>query len=348
MSVGMKSYVRELVARLPAAAPDFAFIAVANAELPGSMERVRIPDNVAANASLGEQFGLPRIMQRTGAGLAHFMSVYAPRRSLLPYVYTIHDLIHRRFPHYFSWKIPPYYALVVGPAARRARAVITDAQATIADLRDFLGVRPERARAVPLGAAEKFTLTHEERAERAQRARARIALSKPFFLYAGNHRPHKNLATLARAWQRVQEPCELVITEAGSLGFAPDRFAKANGRIVLPGHVEEEDLLDLYAACSGVVQPSLYEGYGLSVLEGMNAGAPVVVAQTPALLEVAGDAALTFPPLDAEALARHLTVLLRDSDLAQALREKGHERAAHYSWNETARRTADVYREVLA
>ena len=347
MSAGMKAYVREVVARLPRVAPDLEFAVVSNddgvlSSVNGtSSTAVALGESAAANASWGEQSALPRLMRATGAALAHFMSVYAPIRSRLPYVYTIHDLIHKRYPRYFSWKIPVYYAFVVGPVARRARAVLTDAAPTIHDLTRYLGVMPERVRVVPLGVSERFA------AGDARRARERWQLERPFFLYAGNHRPHKNLATLAAAWHAMEEPCDLVITEDGPLGFASNSFEKSNGKIVAAGRISTRELADLYAACTGVVQPSLYEGFGLSVLEAMSAGAPVVIAQTPVLLEVAGGAALSFPPRDQAALGRALTVLLRDPSTVASLRERGQRRAADFNWDETARKTAAAYREFL-
>lgn len=326
MSVGMKTYVRELVARLPKAAGDLEFAII---------------DEGFRNVSWGEQVALPRRARSTGAALAHFMSVYAPRWPGMPYVYTIHDLIHRRFPRSFSWKIPPYYALVAGPVARGARAVLTDAYATIEDLERYLRVNPDRVRVVPLGVGDAFGLGD------AQRARARWNLVRPYFLYAGNHRPHKNLAVLATAWRNLEEPCDLVITEDGPLDFDPGQRAKPNGRLLATGHVELRELADLYAGCAAAVQPSLYEGFGLSVLEAMRAGAPVVVARTPALLEVAGDAAPSFEPQDSTALAQLMRAMLRDPATASAWRQKGFERAAGYSWDQTARMTAHVYRECL-
>jgi len=347
MSVGMKTYVRELVARLPRAAPDLTFVVVTNddavaASAAGGCTVLRLGERAAANVSWGEQTRLPRLMRQ--ADFAHYLSVYAPRWSPLPYAYTIHDLIHRRYPGYFSWKIPPYYALVAGPVARGARVVITDARSTSDDLRSYLRVAADRVQVIPLGVSEAFALDDADRASRAGAARAAFGIERPFILYAGNHRPHKNLETLAAAWSALAEPCDLVVTEDGPLSFALDRFVKSNGRIVLTGHIGVDQLVDLYAACAATAQPSLYEGFGLSVLEAMSAGAPVVVAQTSALLEVADDAALSFPATDAGALRACLTRMLGDTTLANDLRARGRARAARYSWDRTAKLTAQVYR----
>jgi glycosyltransferase involved in cell wall biosynthesis len=348
MSVGMQTYVRELVARLPAAAPDLHFVVVSNAELDvAGAEMVRMSDRAAANVSLGEYVKLPRLLQRD-ADLVHLMSLYSPLRVRAPHVQTIHDLIHRRFPEYFSWKIPLYYRWVTGPVARSARAVITDARATIADLSAFLDVAPENVRVVPLGVRREFFLDDEQRAGTATRARERFALQRPFVLYAGNARRHKNLETLFAAWSKLEIECDLCITSTESLGFDADRYASPRGRIVRLGHVEESDLVSLYAGAAAVVQPSLYEGFGLSVVEAMAAGAPVIIARTPALVEVAGDAALSFAPTDHVGLTQALAAALNGRQPIAALVAAGRRRAANFTWERAAQMTAGVYREALA
>ena len=348
MSVGMRTYVRELVARLPRAAPDLTFIAVSNVQLAGTgLEVVRIDESTTANASLGEQILFPALLRGRG-DLIHYMSVYAPRYSPLPYVYTIHDLIHRRFPEYHSWKIPPYYRFVARPVAHNARAVITDARATIPDLARYLGLNERSVRVVPLGVSEKFFVDEVTRAQRAARARERFGLRAPFVLYAGNRRKHKNLETLFDAWSRLARPCDLILTEDGPFAFDSDRYVSRHGRMISLGHVDEDLLVSLYAGCAAAVQPSSYEGFGLSVLEGMAAGAPVIVARTPALLEVAGDASLVFQHDSAAALAEQLDAALAGGPAIDTLRSRGRSRAAEFTWDRTARMTAAVYREAVA
>lgn len=350
MSVGMEAYVRELAARLPAQAPDFDFAVLSNERLEVTRPNarlVRVSSATATNGSLGEQLFFPRLLTKSGAMLVHYMSVYAPRLSPIAHVYTIHDLIHLRFPQYFSWKVPLYYQLVVGPVARSAAAVITDAHATVDDLRSYLGVAREKVRVVPLGVAQTFMLDEETRMYRAAVARERLGLDRPYFIYAGNHRPHKNLQTLVAAWQSVAAPCDLVLTEDGPFGFTLDRGAKSNGRIHLAGHVALDELISLYAGSAAVVQPSLYEGFGLSVLEAMACGAPAIVARTPVLLELGSDAVVSFPPKDERALAAAMTSILLDAALTQRLRAAGRERASAFTWDATARSTAAAYREVL-
>jgi len=353
MSTGMKLYVRELVQRLPRVAPDLSFVVVSNAPLDPQLPNIRriaLDDAAAANGGAAEQIALPRALAHSGARLVHYMSVYAPRRLAIPHVYTIHDVIHLRYPGYFSWKVPWYYRLVVRPVAQTALNVITDAAATAGDLMHFLGVKPAQIRVVPLAAAEEFSLSETDRQARAARARIQYDIRRPYVLYAGNHREHKNLRVLVEAWRRLPDACDLVITEdapPGALDALIGSTRKDNGHIVRCGHVAQAALVDLYAGAIAAVQPSLYEGFGLSVLEAMAAGTPAIVARTPALVELAGQAALIFPPGDAGALESAMKQLLNDGTLQQRLRERGRVRAAEFSWDATARQTAAVYREAL-
>ena len=238
--------------------------------------------------------------------------------------------------------------------ARRAAAVIVPTRATVPDVEHYLGVDPQSVRTVPMGVRESFRVGGGTGAgsrtpsPRSHEIKKRFGLSQSYFLYAGNHRRHKNRETLAAAWQSIDDACDLVITEDGPFEFEIDRYAKPSGRIVRLGRVDEQDLVELYAASAAAEQPSLYEGFGLTVVEAMAAGAPCVVAETPALLEVAGGAALTFPPTDVDALARQMQTLLRDREQAARLQTAGKGRAASFSWDETARGTAAVYREMIA
>ena len=185
MSVGMRAYVLELVARLPRVAPDLNFIAVSNADIHApDLEVIRIGDSTAANFSFGEQVTLANLTRGRG-DLAHFMSIYAPRFSRIPFVYTIHDLIHRRFPEYHSWKIPPYYRFVARPVAHSARAVITDARATLRDLSAHLGLSESSVRVVPLGVAETFHVEESARASRSITVRERFGLPAPVRVVRG-------------------------------------------------------------------------------------------------------------------------------------------------------------------
>ncbi|MEO6913521.1 MAG: glycosyltransferase family 1 protein [Candidatus Baltobacteraceae bacterium] len=319
MSVGMKAYASELTARLPQAAPDLEFI----------------PFRDGRNFSIAEQIELPRAMKRAKVDLCHFLSLYTPALPPRPYIITIHDVIHLRYPQYFKKRVMPYYQTVVRLAANRAARVITDDERTVADLERFLGVDPARCRVVPLGVGELFSRpVTPHRGER------------PYFLYVGNHRPHKNLETLLAAWRDLAgSPCDLYLTGADDFPGGLAQYNREAARVVPLGEVAVEHLVELYAGACGLIAPSLSEGFGLPMLEAMAAGCPVIASDT-AAPRILSPAILTVPPTDRSAL-RAAMQSVRDEGLRADLVNQGRELAGRLSWDRCAVRTADVYREVL-
>ncbi|MGC1381337.1 MAG: glycosyltransferase family 1 protein [Candidatus Baltobacteraceae bacterium] len=321
LSAGMKTYVRELVARLPQVAPEYAYVPFAS----------------GTNFGWSEQVRLPFAMRRARLDLVHFLSQYVPVVTPPRFVITIHDLIHLRFPEYFKRKVRPYYATIVRRACARARRVITDDARTVEDLVTFLGVERAKIRVIPLGVAERFS-----------QASAPFAAPRPYLLYVGNHREHKNLATLFTAWSALPGRCrvDLYLTGADDLGGELQRLSSGDRAVVALGDVPEERLVSLYAGARALVQPALREGFGLPMLEAMAAGCPVVASDeaVPGVLE---EAALTFGARDAGALRRVLENLLDDEGARARSIELGRRAAVEFTWDRCARATADVYREVL-
>lgn len=321
MSVGMKTYARELAARLPNAAPDLEFITLTE----------------GANFGWTEQVEIPRRIRRAHAALAHFLSLYAPVFAPRPYVITVHDLIHLRFPQYFKTKVRPYYQTAVRFVCSRAARVITDDARTVADLEAFLGVNVARVRVIPLGVEERFLgpITPYRAA-------------RPYVLYVGNHRPHKDLATLYAAWTGLPEDVavDLYVTGKNDFSNRLEGGAGRSRRIVALGDVSDSQLAGYYAGAAALAHPALCEGFGLPLLEAMAARCPVVACadSVPTALRAAS---LTFPARDASALRTQLLRVLDDEGLARSLVNSGRTIAEKLTWERCARETAAVYREVL-
>ncbi len=318
LSTGMQTYVRELVARLPSAAPDLEFVTFTGGGNFGWAEHVRLPLAVRAAAP----------------ALTHFLSQYTPVLMPRPYVVTIHDLIHLLFPENFKSKVGPYYRTVVRHIAGRAARVITDDVRTVADLQRFLGVAPERVRVVPLGVQDVFlqpAVPHRG--------------PRPYFLYSGNHREHKDLPTLFEAWEALPEDisADLLITGPHDFGR---RFLRRNGEVIALGNVPAGELAGYYAGAVALVHPALREGFGLPMLEAMAAGCPVI-ACADALPSVLEGPALTFPAHGAAEASRAMQRVLADQGLRMKLVNEGRARAAEFTWDRCARETASVYREVV-
>lgn len=319
MSVGMKAYARELSVRLPRVAPDLSFVAFTG----------------GANFSFEEQIALPLAMRRAKPDLVHLLSLYGPLATPRPYAVTVHDLIHLRFPQFFKAKVGPYYATVVRALCARAARVIVDDERTIADLQRFLHVDARKVRVIPLGVDDRYLAPVTP-----------FAAPRPYVLYAGNHRAHKDLPALFEAWSGLERHVDLYLTGPDDVPELVARYTRPGRSVVTLGDVDEAALAAYYAGAAAYAHPALCEGFGLPMLEAMAARAPVI-ACSDALPGVLDGAALTFAPRDAAGLRAGLENLLVDEGLRDRLVNEGRKRAEALTWDVCARETANVYREAL-
>ena len=321
MSAGMSAYSVELAKRLPHVAPDLDFECFTQ----------------GANFGIDEQLRLPAAMRRAKVQLAHFLSLYTPLLPPRPYIVTIHDLIHLRFPEFFKAKVAPYYATVVKFAARRAARIITDDERTVGDLSRFLGVDSQKCRVIALGCDDRFLVPPQP-----------YRAKQPYFLYVGNHRPHKDLRTLFEAWTRLPQSqrIDLYITGPDDFGSELIRYQSVDRQIVALGDVPVSKLPGLYAGALALVHPALCEGFGLPMLEAMASRCPVIATED-AIPRVLESAALLYPSGDVDALYVRMERLLRDEGLRDALINEGRALAEGLTWDRCALATAAVYREVL-
>jgi glycosyltransferase involved in cell wall biosynthesis len=300
---------------------------------------------------LGEQTLLPRMASRAGVDLMHSMASTAPLWGSFARVVTVHDLIYARFPEAHSGLREKGMRVLVPGAARRSDRVIADSHSTRDDLVELLGIEAERIDVVPLGLGAPV----RARAMAEDRLRERLGLGeRRVLLSLSAKRPHKNLAALIAAMALLPEEGRPVLVLPGyptwheaelreraeSLGVGED--------VRLMGWLAEEELEGLWAIAEAFVFPSLYEGFGLPVLEAMARGVPVACSDASSLPEVAGDAALLFDPREVAAIAAALTRLLEDTDLRGRLRALGRERVKLFSWERAARLTLASYARALS
>ena len=298
--------------------------------------------------------GLPRLLpfrlRGDRAVLFHATNYAAPRTGRVPLVVTVHDLALVRFPELGT----PALRRIVGlarPATAAARLVLADSESTARDLRDLFGVSPGKIRVVYPGCDAHLPAPTVEAAR--QRLGQRFGLAAPYLLHVGTLEPRKNLPRLLGAYARVRASGGDVplLVLAGGRGWAAEAIERAVAALGLAdavrftGAVEREDLAALYAAAELVVYPSLYEGFGLPVVEAMACGAPVVTSNVSSLPEVAGDAAVLVDPRDEAAIAAAITELLRDDRARAELRRRGLARARKFSWARCAEQTWTVYEE---
>jgi glycosyltransferase involved in cell wall biosynthesis len=345
---GIGRYVRELLARLPALAPDATFVALTSPAAVDRLERepglARNVETVAVRArgySLREHVELGAVARAQRLDLLHVPHYVLPATASCPLIVTVHDLIHVRLPK--SALHAAYARAMLALVRRRARLVLTPSAAVAHDLRTLAGIAGDRIRVVPNGVDAAFwgQDTGAGPAEFARRHR----LDAPYVLNVTNGLAHKGLDLLLEAVRGMPE-VRLVLAGRGSDAPAVrTQVASLAGRVRVLGELSEAELRLAYQGAAAVVVASRLEGFGLPALEAMAAGVPVVVADAGALPEVVGDAGLIFPVDSVACLTSALYRSVPGSDLVgrQERIRRGLARARELSWDRTAQETHAAY-----
>jgi len=325
-------------------------------------EKVRVVDVPLSPFALRQQWEIPRLLHHLKADLYHspyYLMPYWPGASA---VVTVYDLIPLFYPQHVSIQARLLSRWAMALALRAAAHIIAISQATGRDLLAIYGISPQKVTVIPLAVDPCF---YPQSSDEVERVRGKYALPEDYILYLGSNKPHKNLVRLVEAWAKtldtsrqfaapwaignLQPMIPLVIA-----GAWDPRYPQARQRaeelclgeaIRWLGPVPEADLPALYTGAIPFIFPSLYEGFGLPVLEAMACGTPVICSNTSSLPEVAGDAALLVDPRDVEALAATIKRALTDKNLQEEMRSKGLAQAARFSWQHTARVTLKVYKQ---
>jgi glycosyltransferase involved in cell wall biosynthesis len=266
------------------------------------------------------------------------------------YVATIHDMIPLLWPQWVTRK----HRVVVTAAYHRLRqqadVVIAPSEATKADIVRYLRIDPQRIAVIPWGCDERFQPTGDR--ERFAAVRQRYRLPARYLLFVGTLEPRKNLTTLLHAYAVLRaegrdEGLKLVV--AGRTGwlyadiFDTVKTLDLDKDVIFTGFVDDEDIPDLYRGAQLFVFPSLYEGFGLPILEAMASGVAVVTSDTASMPEVAGDAALLVDPHDPKAMAEGIARVLTEERLREVLTQKGLARARCFTWDSVAQKTLELY-----
>jgi glycosyltransferase involved in cell wall biosynthesis len=267
---------------------------------------------------------LPRRARKLGADVIHHpLPALAPGASAAQ-VITVHDLAFERLPDRFDRGFRTYAHLAHRAAARRAGAVICVSQTTADDVRDLWGVQAERVLVAPHGPGQGLAVVRDR--------------DPTHFLYVGDDEPRKDLGTLLASYTRYRHlersPLDLVL--AGSVSAASPGISVEHRPA--PGRLAE-----LYAGAAALVHTSLYEGFGLTLVEAMSAGVPVIAARVAGAVEVCGDAAHYAQPGEASSIARAMAEIADQPGLRARLAKLGRERAGQFSWDECARAHVEAY-----
>jgi glycosyltransferase involved in cell wall biosynthesis len=264
-----------------------------------------------------------------------------------PAVITVHDLAIYRNPSWFPSRQPLSTRFVVPRSLERADSVIAVSKNTARDLEELFGVPGSRITVVPEGAASSFRpLGSEALAE----ARVRLQLPERFILFVSTIEPRKNLDTLLEAWAMMRHRPDLVVVGGWGWNFEPvrQRMSRVGAGLHHVERIERADLPAVYNLARILAHPAWYEGFGLTPLEAMACGTPVVVSDRSSLPELVGEAGMVVAADDPEAWRRALEKVMDDADLAADLRRRGILRAAEFSWSRAAAMTWNAIDRVVA
>ncbi len=300
-----------------------------------------------------EQFILSLETRLLNLDLIHSPDFIPPLYNRIPAVITVHDLAFLLYPNFVTAESARYYGQL-REAVGRANRIIAVSQSTKQDLIDLIGAPENKIDVIYEAADPAFRpIPHEE-------ARRRLAASdidapERFILFVGTIEPRKNLGALLRAYhllrQRYRVDAPLLLS--GAMGWLSEDILDLVKELGLEedvrflGKTSTEQLLCLYNLATALAHPAHYEGFGLTPLEAMACGAPVVCSDGGSLPEVVGDAAILAPPDDPEAWAVALHRVLEDAGLRRSLSEKGLARARRFSWEKAARETLETYRKAI-
>jgi glycosyltransferase involved in cell wall biosynthesis len=295
-----------------------------------------------------EQSILPLRLKQKQIDVYHGATFVTPLLKTCGHVVSIHDMTFHLVPERHSLYKRLYFRSMIPAAVLRSDKVIAISESAKRDLLRFVTTDEGKINVIHHGVERRFQPVREK--GRLDNIREKYGLGRRFILFVGLIEPRKNLENLVDAYvsSGLGEDFDLVL--AGNLGWGYSGLLRKIGssqfreRIHLPGYIADADLPGLFSMAVAFVYPSVYEGFGLPVLEAMACGTPVITSQISSLPEVVGDAAILVDPSDPKALASALQIVLADEHLRKSLSERGIQRAQLFTWEKAAQKTLGVYR----
>jgi len=357
---GIGAYVRNLLEAIgrhrDSAAYHFRVYTKAadGADLPELPAHFEVVHDDSPGYSLAEMTRLPWRLRADRLDLFHATHYVLPPLWKIRAVVTIHDIIHLLYPQFLPNRAALFYArYMIRRALARADRIITVSHNTRSDLVNYFRVPSSRIEVIYNGVSSRFR--PDVPAEEKERVAAALGLRSPYMLFLGGEKPHKNVQNVIRAFARARREASLphALVLAGPMPPNPARMdalisaLELTDAVLRPGVVEDEDLPALYSGADVFLYPTLYEGFGLPVVEAMASGTPVLTSSTSALQEIAGGYACLVNPMDVDAIADGIALLATNETERRRLSAIGLKRAADFSWDRAAARTLEVYAAAL-
>lgn len=287
--------------------------------------------SIKSNLALGSVFTpliLTKEIYNTQAAIFYSPSFMPPLFSKIPFVFTVHDLMHL---FYYSTLHKLYYKHVIGNLAKNAKQIITVSHYSKQQLVKLLGIKEQLITVIYNGVDEQFSKNEE-----------RYELPRPYFLYIGNRRKNKNIPAMLEAFAKANIPNDFIFALTGSPDESLNMHIHRLGigeRVRFLGFVSDTDLPKIYKGAFATLYVSLMEGFGLPIIESMASGTPVITSNTSSLPEIAGNAAICVDPLRINSISEGIELVVNNNSLYQQLVVDGKERAKDFKWEDTALQT---------
>lgn len=354
-SAGIHGHIYNILACLPDADPDLAYTVFVGKGTPPThpalrVQRSRWSTQRAPIRILWEQLVAPFALAQLRPALFHGMAFAVPLVWRGPSIVTVHDLSFIRWPEHLTAPRRAYLALITRLSAHRSQRVIAVSQSGKDEIRQLLGIPADKIDVIYNGVGADF---RPHTAEELRNFRARHNPPERYLFYLGTLEPRKNLETLLRAYAKLPQRNAVKLVLAGGRGWMYDSIPaliealELTDNVILPGYLASNLLPMWYSAADIFVYPSLYEGFGMPLLEAMACGAPVIASDASALPEIVGDAGILAPPTDVEAWTDTLAYLMESPSRRSALAAQGLERATLFSWERSAQKLTVSYRRTL-
>ena len=295
---------------------------------------------------LWEQCRLPKLLKQMNIDILHSPGFIAPLKMTAKSIVTIHDMTFFSHPQYHTRFKQYYFKKMIPLTVKKANIIIADSENTKKDIHKYLNTEKSKIITIHLGASEDFKKIDRNKAKKF--ISKKYSIKNKFILFVGMIEPRKNLQRLVDAFIQIKNP-ELKIVIVGKKGWQMEEFfkmikdSKLEDTIIFPGYVPDEDLVKFYNAAEIFVYPSIYEGFGIPVLEALACGCPVITSNTSSMPEITGPAAKLIDPNDTDDIKKTIQKLLRNEQLRQTLGEEGIIQAKKFSWQKTAQKTLEAY-----
>ena len=283
--------------------------------------------------------------------LIHTLHIFSPLSLYSKQIITIHDLTPLINPNWFLQSDSEKFKFIISKAIKRVEKIIADSYSTKKDIINFFNVNSGKIEVIHLAADEIYRPI--ENKEAIDYVKKKYGINQKYIFFVGTVEPRKNIPVLIDAFTIIKEKFpEYKLVICGQIGIKSEIFYKkmqeipenVKKDIILTGYVPVLELPYLYNGCEVFVYPSLYEGFGLPVLEAMSCGVPVITSKTSSLPEVVGDAGILVNPENCEEIVEAILFVLDNENMRKTLSKKGLERAKLFSWENTAKKTLDVYK----